>query len=380
MYDLNSYMPVRVISGTGVIEKNKELFALGKKAMLVTGKTSAKKSGAQDDVIKVLDGLGIGAEIYDKIGENPTISVCYEGGKTARETGCGFVIGIGGGSAMDAAKAIAAYAANPEFEPMDIYSAENRRPSLPIVAVPLTAGTGSEVNPYSVMTVNGTAKKSFGSPYSYPKFSFLDPRYFTSLNRKYTVSTALDAFCHCIESYLSPKADEFSMLFAADGAKRIWNVLVNGNITERKPDEDDACGLTLEEREELMTAACEGGIAINRTGTGFPHPLGYNLTLFEDGVPHGMACAIFTGEYISYNSRTEEGKKRLLKFAEAVGTDPDTIARVIPVLSGVKLSLSDETIEKYVSLAENAKNYKNSPYVLNRDEMTEIMRRLFQKK
>ncbi|MFQ9150111.1 MAG: iron-containing alcohol dehydrogenase, partial [Eubacteriales bacterium] len=98
--------------------------------------------------------------------------------------------------------------------------------ALPLIAVPTTSGTGSEADPTGVVTLEGgKIKKSFGAPCTYPKVSFFDPRYTESLNIYYTESTALDALCHCIESYLSPKSTEISRLFAADGAAKLYRAL-----------------------------------------------------------------------------------------------------------------------------------------------------------
>ncbi|MDD6798869.1 MAG: iron-containing alcohol dehydrogenase [Firmicutes bacterium] len=372
-------LPEYVKIGENIIKESAELFGkMGQKCVIVTGRSSAKKSGALEDVASALRSNGIDFFVYDKIGENPLIGVCYEGGREAAKYGADFVVGIGGGSPMDAAKAVAAYASNPEIDIMELFETDKLKPSLPIVEIPLTAGTGSEVNPYAVMTLpEAGKKKTFKSQYSYPKYAFLDPRYQRSLPPDYTISTALDAFCHCIESYLSPKADKTSSEAALEGAKIIWDTLTKHDFAEKNESNEDASGLTAEQRYGLLKAACLGGVAINVTGTGFPHPLGYNLTLHEDGIPHGKACAVFTGEFIRYNMKTEEGARRIKEFAGYLMTEPEEIAEIIPKLSGVNLKLTKEKIDRYVSLTADAGNYKNSQYVINRGEMTDIMTKLF---
>ena len=175
------YLPTRVIAGRGALAKNAAALALGKHALIVTGRKSARLCGALDDVTAALDVLGIGYTLFDKIAENPPLLTCYEGGRLAAEVGADLVIGIGGGSPMDAAKAIAAFAANPEIEPLALYDAEKRvNRSLPIVAVPTTAGTGSEVNPYAVVTLpDGLRKKTFTCDDSWPRVacSFAEPAF-----------------------------------------------------------------------------------------------------------------------------------------------------------------------------------------------------------
>ncbi len=369
----NFRMPTEIVSGENTVKNNTEKLDLGKKCLIVSGKNSARACGALSDVTDALDSLGVGYELYDKITENPLVSVCFEGGKIAHECGAEFIVAIGGGSPLDAAKAIAAYAANPDIAPLEIYSTE-LVPSLPIVAIPTTAGTGSEVNPYSVMTLDGkNVKKTFKSPYSYPKYAMLDPKYTESLGLNYTVSTALDAFCHCVESYLSPKSTEISRIFAVNGAKKLYAVLSEIAVLE---DGADVLEKLKPYRYELLTAASAGGIAINTSGTGFNHPLGYNLTLYK-GIPHGRACGVFMEEYFEYNSRKTEGKQLIDEFCGALGDMPGTVAANIKTWSAVDVKLTAQEIELYLNNVSGAGNYANSPYVINRDEMKEIYVRLF---
>lgn len=362
------YLPTRFVAGFGAIRENPAALALGRSAFIVTGKSGAKKCGALDDVLAVLSEQKISAVQFSEVTENPPLLTCAEGGRQCRAAGADFVIAIGGGSVMDAAKAIAAFAANEGIEPEGLFDVPALAPSLPIVCIPTTAGTGSEANPYAIMTLpDGTRKKTFNSPHSYPKVSFLDPAYTRSLSREYTISTALDAFAHALESYLSPKSTFFSEQAALFAARAIWDVL------SQYPDTFDD-GM----RESLLYAATAAGYAISVTGTGFPHPLGYSITLL-DGVPHGAACAVFDGDYIEYNERTEVGKARMAEFYAALGVKPKVLKEYLPALSGVDLTLTEEEIRAHVDLIKGAKNYANSPYVLSVDEMYEIYRKHFLK-
>ncbi|MBQ8341055.1 MAG: iron-containing alcohol dehydrogenase [Clostridia bacterium] len=363
------YMPVRVLAGRGILAQNADKLALGHHALIVTGRNSARLCGALDDVIATLEKVEISYTVFDQISENPPLLTCYEGGQIATRSGADFVIGIGGGSPLDAAKAIAAFAANPTLVPMDVYDSEKRvNVSLPIVAIPTTAGTGSEVNPYSVLTLpDGERKKTFTADCSWPQIAFVDPKYTDSLPHKTTVSTALDAFAHAMESYLSPKSTVYSEQMALLAAGKIWAVLSERPVA-----------FTEQMRDALSVASTAAGIAISVTGTGFPHPLGYSLTLL-DGVPHGRACAVFAGAYITYNQKSELGREKLDRFAAACGTTAETLAAQLPILSEVEFSFADEEIERRVLLIENAKNYSNSPYVISKDEMREIYKNLFQK-
>ncbi len=361
----NLFVPTEIVSGEECVKANREKLCLGRSCFIVTGRHGAKASGALDDILTVLADYNIKYEIFDKITENPPIMTCYEGGKRCAELGADFVIGIGGGSALDACKAIAAYAANPGIGPEEIFDASKLTAhSLPIVAVPTTAGTGSEANPYSVLTlVDGERKRSFSSPMSWPKVSFVDPRYISSLGYNYTVSCALDAFAHAIESYLSPKSTAFSEMLALFAARSIWSVIGS----EKKE-------FSAKDRECLMYGSSAAGVAISSTGTGFPHPLGYSMTLLR-GVPHGKACAVFEWAYIEYNMKTEEGRAKIDILCRELSVTPCELGKKLYELADVEIKVDDEEIKKYISLVRDAKNYSNSPYVINEDEMFDILKK-----
>ncbi len=374
--DMSFYMPVNVMTGEGCVSTNASALALGKHAFIVTGRNSARASGALADVTAALEKQGIRYTVFDRASENPLASMCREGGEACRLAGADFVIGIGGGSALDAAKAVAAFAVCPEADTESIFDADfETHKILPIAAIPTTSGTGSEANAYAVLTLDdGIRKKTLKHiPGTYPRISFVDPRYTYSLNENYTVSTALDALSHAIESYLSPKSNEASEMYAIFAAKHIWDVLFEGANGDG---EKDAGGFTPIQRSRLSMASMAAGIAINRTGTGFPHPMGYSITL-SDGVPHGRACGAFEGAYIEYNMRTETGAKRLTALAKYLGTTPEEMARRIPLMADVKLTLTPVQIEEYISRITKAAGFMNSPYVLSAAEKTEIYEKLF---
>lgn len=360
-----------VFKGENCLKKNPDTLILGSRALIVTGKNSAKVSGAFDDVTEVLNGKGVEYTVYDKMVENPTIESCIEASQLGREFGADFIIGIGGGSPLDACKAVATFTAMPSLTIEGLYDAEIKKTSLPIAAIPLTAGTGSEVDKNSVLTLNNK-KKTYVDDSVFPVTAYLDPRYLKTLNSDYTVATAIDAFCHCIESYLSPKSTPNSEKEALKGGKLIWDALTQNDFL---PNGDDAAGLTSETRLSMLEGAVCGGLALTVTGTGFTHPLGYGLSLYY-GIPHGKACGCFTGKYIELNMTTEEGSSRLMSFASYIGTTPEIIAAVIPALSDVNLSLNEDEILGMAQKVSGAKNYLNSPYVLTDEKAVEIMTEL----
>ena len=157
-------------------------------------------------------------------------------------------------------------------------------------------------------------------------------------------------------------------MLALYAAEKIWDVLT------QYPE-----SFSFEHRAQLLYASCAAGAAISITGTGFPHPLGYSLTML-DGIPHGKACAVFARAYLDYNERTEKGKERLATVYERLGVKPKVMREFLASLADVDLSLTEEEIAHRVELIKGAKNYVNSPYVLSVDEMYEIYRGLFLKK
>ena len=373
MYEMNFYMPTEIVWGRGCIAKNPAKLMLGKTALIVCGRNSAKACGALDDVTAALESNGIGYEIFNRIVENPPVETCFEGGRLAASTGADFIIGIGGGSPLDASKAIAAYAADQSLGMMDIFTDKVKK-VLPIAAIPTTAGTGSEVDAASVLTIDsGRIKKSFKTRDTFPKIAFLDANYTESLSLGYTISTALDAFCHCVESYLSPKSTILSRMTAMRGAQLIYSAL--GDIAEMNKNLD--LKLISNLREPLLAGASMGGIAIGTTGTGFNHPLGYNLTLFK-GIPHGRACAAFMAEYFDYNSRNDDGRALIEHFCGGLLASPEEVAENIVNWADVNLRLTDAEIDGYIENVKGAKNYSNSPYVIDESEMREIYENLFQ--
>jgi len=362
------FMPTAVRFGREAVKNNAEILQnAGKKALIVTGRHSAAACGALDDVKNVLSAADIPFLLFDKITENPPLLLCHEAGRAAAAFGADFVIGIGGGSPMDAAKAAAAFAAEPSLSPADVFEPSKRHEqALPLYLIPTTAGTGSEVNFYSVLTLpDGRRKKTFKAADVWPRVAFVDPRYTASLPREVTISTALDAFAHAMESYLSPKSTVFSEQAALFAARELFDVLSQYPTTF---DEDM--------RERLSAAATAAGMAISVTGTGFPHPLGYSLTLL-DGVPHGRACAAFAGDYLTYNEKTEVGAARIADFCAFIGAKPGVLKVFLPGLAAVDLTFTEEQIRERIELVKGAGNYDNSPYVIDEAEMLSIYRAHF---
>ena len=360
--NFNSFMPTEIIFGKDCVLKNKEKFNGYKKIFIVSGKSSAKSSGALDDVLDILQDIKSDFYIFDKVQENPLLSMCYEGGKTAFEFGADLIIGIGGGSPLDAAKAVAMFAANPDMQSNDLFNPPDtyKNLPLPLFAIPTTAGTGSEANLYSVITLDGEdLKKTFNYNKSYPKTAFVDPKYTLSLPYNVTVSTALDAVCHCIESYLSIKSTPFSIIYSNLGIKYLYHNLEKLIDLKDKPLSE----IDYLTREELMLGSLSGGVAINTAGTCFPHPMGYNITLIN-GLPHGKACGIFIGEFLDIHENNRGKLPQLTKnfneMLDAFDTPIEKIKETIKILTDYNEKFDDETLKFYASKVKAARNFANS--------------------
>ena len=295
MLDLSYHMPVSILYGEGAVRKHAALFReAGKKCMIVTGRQSAKACGALDDVQAALEEAGVESILFDGVEPNPLLSTCKRAGDLAREWGAQFIIGIGGGSPLDAAKAVSVFASQP-LEAEALYQGGHAH--LPFFLVGTTAGTGSEVTPYSILTVDRTGRKqSVGGLFA--AACFCDWRYTASLPWPVTAATALDALSHCIEGYFCTRADTLSDLFALEGARLVLEVLTG--LGGEKP-------LSDKDRQKLYAASIYGGLTITRTGTSFCHAMGYFLTE-QHQTAHGTACAVFLPAYLRRGFECETRK------------------------------------------------------------------------
>jgi alcohol dehydrogenase class IV len=366
--DFDFYSPIRVLSGKGAVLRHTPLLrAFGGRCLIVTGGSGAVKSGALKDMKAALVSEDIAFDVFSEIGPNPLLSACHKAGALAREAGAQFIVGIGGGSALDAAKAAAVFAANPDFAPTDIYTKE-RRPALPLVLVGTTAGTGSEVGKVSVLTNDETGrKKSVSGADLYPALTFADPTYTGSMPYAVTVSTALDALSHAMEGYCTPKCGDIPALFGEKAVSLIWQGLLQ--LLETKENPDDAG------RERLYYGSLYAGITLAACGTAFPHPLGYVLTE-GFGTAHGTACAVFLPAFLRRALQyTPEKAQRLLA---AMGTDADTFCRVVKALTDCPVKLTAQEIDTACRRWDEAvpNNFKQSPGGFTKEDAKALLTEL----
>lgn len=349
----NLYNTPKIYSGKNCVLDNANIFSsYGKRCIIVTSKTGAVKSGALQDVTTALDSQGIEYVVFDKITENPLVSTVIEGGATAREFGADFVVGIGGGSPLDASKAVAICAMNPQYDIDGLYNRKNPSKALPVILVGTTSGTGSEVTGVSVLTNDKTMqKKSIGGADCYGAVAFCDAKYTHSMSYNVTVTTALDAFAHAVEGYFSPKCTEYPRMYAEMALKILFKGLKVLWETKCIPDENT--------REELYLGSIYAGLELNVCGAAFPHTVGYVLTE-EFSIPHGKACTAFMPLFIQKAKR--EDAEKFHSFLRCVGANEAELVEVVEKLTDVKIEATDEQIEEWCSRWKNGnKNFDNSP-------------------
>ncbi|MGN0204277.1 MAG: iron-containing alcohol dehydrogenase family protein [Coprococcus sp.] len=366
--NMNVYMPTRLVTGRGcVAAAGNELVKLGKKCLILTGRHSAKACGALDDMTAVLDNQGIAWKLCDIIGQNPRLTDCMEAAKLAAESGADFIIGIGGGSPLDAAKCTAVLAANPGMTQDELYSLKWPVKPLPVAAVGTTAGTGSEVTKVAVITIPDGRKKSLHHEDIYPVIAFGDPAYTLTLPEAFTRSTAIDALAHCVESYFSRYANELSRMYAVQGIRLL--------LTQFRKILQDGCrNLTYEDREVLYHASIYGGLAINITGTAMPHAVGYLLTEQHD-IPHGAACAVFLPAFYFHNKKVVP--ELTAAFLQEIGCEEADYLQIIKaVLPEYHIDVPEEEIvrehHRWIDNTSIGKGWGT----IDADQVDEILRRL----
>lgn len=359
----NFFMPTKVYFGTNCAAQNAaEFVRWGKKAFVVTGRNSARISGALGDIAGVLDSQGILWELFDQIEENPTLAAVEAGGEAARSFKPDMIIAIGGGSPLDAAKAIAVLAVN-AISARALYDGGFAAPPLPILAIPTTAGTGSEVTQYSILTDDERqTKRSFSGPDIFPKAAFLDARYTQSQSAHVAVNSAVDALSHAIEGYLSKRSTLVSDCLALE-AIRAFGLARHSLAAGR---------LSLADREALLYVSLLGGVVIAQTATTAVHALGYSLTYFHN-VPHGRANGLLLGEYLAFNAAAVPDKVSNILAALGLETIDELKALMTRLLPGEE-TYTEQEVREFAAIAGKAPNTANTPRQPSIDELQQILR------
>ncbi len=374
---------------------------LGRRALIVTGRHSAKRNGALMELQKVLQDTETEYVIYDRIEENPSVETVMEARDIGVSKGADFVIGIGGGSPMDAAKAVSILLYNSDKTERFLYEKPNRERcdkngytlAYPVVAIPTTCGTGSEVTGVAVLTRHDLKTKKSLPHKVYPTLALLDPRYLMYAPYSVIRDTAIDAMSHLIESYINTNATAVTRAKVLEGLK-IWSrgkhVILGekrvgytkdehiGNVSDfvrRTSDPEKAAAdkiTDLKLLSDMLRASNIAGEAIAVTGTSLPHALSYRLT-YQAGIKHGPATGIFQPGFMKYAD--EDTQKKLLMamdfddlddFRYFLGNVCD-IGRISETDYGIIVENSIKDI-----LRDQARIDK-VPYMVNREVLEDIV-------
>ncbi|MEL7655561.1 MAG: iron-containing alcohol dehydrogenase family protein [Bacillota bacterium] len=353
------FMPTEIYFGEDVVLKHQEVFkTIGSKALIVTGRSSAKNNGSYDEVTKALSETGVEYILFDEVEQNPSLETIEKAGAIGKANKADFVIGIGGGSPMDAAKAIAVFIKNPEITKDNIFSGQ-KLASIPVVVVATTAGTGSEVTQYSIITSNKERTKKNLGQRIFPKVAFLDCKYTYDLPYDITVNTALDAFTHLVEGYLSSKSTSMSDIYGEKGFelfKDCFDRLLNNELDK-------------EFRRKMMLASTLAGMLISQSGTSLPHGMGYALT-YHKGLPHGLANSILTMEYL----KSFQDQRKIKKMLSILQLDDLTeLEGIFKKLLKVRIEIAEEEIREYAkNFMANKDKLKNHPEAVELEDIVGI--------
>ncbi|ADQ39674.1 iron-containing alcohol dehydrogenase [Caldicellulosiruptor acetigenus I77R1B] len=351
------YMPPISLMGRGCLKDvGEEIKALGyKKALIVTDKTLVK-IGLVKKVTDILDDANISYVIFDETKPNPTVKNVEDGLKMLKGNNCDFIISIGGGSPHDCAKGIGLVATNGGS--IKDYEGVNKacKPMLPLVAINTTAGTGSEVTRFAIITDEDRhVKMAIVDWHVTPLIAVNDPELMIEMPKSLTAATGMDALTHAIEAYLStdatPVTDASALMAIELIFKYLKKAVENGN--------------DIEAREKMAYAEYLAGVAFNNAGLGYVHAMAHQLGGFYD-LPHGVCNAVLLPHVLAYNLKVVP--HRFIDIAKAMGIDVQgvstekagemviesikALSKEIGIPSGLKeLGVKEEDIR---TLAENA--------------------------
>ena len=348
--DFNFYIPTKIIFGIGEFSKIKHLEMPGKKALIVISfGNSVKKNGYLAKLEEQLNKMGIKHVIYDKVLPNPTKTNIMEASQVLKDNNCDFIIGFGGGSCIDAAKAIGIMANN-EGDLWDYFTSGSGKGKaiknlpLPVVTITTTAGTGSEANPFMVITNTDTKEKmGFASDCTFPYLSIVDPELTRSIPSNLSTFQGFDALFHSVEGYLNKKASPISDIFAIKSISLIGKSLV-------KVIRD---GSNISARADVSLASTLAGFVQAISDCTSEHSIEHAMSGLHQNLPHGAWLIMISKAYFTHFAHMDICEDRMKNMAGALGKKDVTSAMdFVDALdslisdSGVCLAMSDYGIRK----------------------------------
>lgn len=369
-FDFNN--PTRILFGSGKLDELGSQPMPGKKALLLmSGGRSAKVSGAYDRTLEQMEKAGVEIAEFAKVMENPVKEMVMEGAAFARENGCDFIVALGGGAVLDSAVAIAAMATNPG----DLWDYVNGgtgkaqplvNPGLPIVTITLTAGTGSEVNCWGVISNLETNEKiGFGDPSLVPVLAVVDPELMRTVPAKYTAYQGFDALFHNTEVMMSNGVNILSEAIALSAIENIASYLPRA-VKD---------GNDLEAREHVAYGSTMAGITMQLTSTTAQHSMEHAMSAYHHDLPHGAGLIMISKAFAEFFIKKHACDAQFIKMAKAMGIkDADKPEDFITALVDLQkacgvadLKMSDYGMKKEecMTLAVNARETMGGLFLAN---------------
>lgn len=379
--NFSAHIPTRLIFGAGELNKLAECKLPGKKALVViSAGTSMRKYGYLDRVCELLKKNGAETVVFDKILANPIKTHVMEGAAICREKRCDFVVGLGGGSTIDSAKSIAIMAVN-DGDYWDYISGGTGKGkavknALPIVAISTTAGTGTEMDPWTVITNEETNEKiGFGCSLTFPAISIVDPELMLSIPPAFTAYQGFDAFFHASEGYIASIASPISDLYALEAVRLLYKYLP---VAVKN-------GSDLKARSKVAWAATLAGMVESTSSCTSEHSMEHAMSAYYPKLPHGAGLIAISEAYFTTfkNDRMKRYMKMFETMTEKKSARPSDFIDALAFLKkecgvdNIKLSDYGITPEDFPRFADNAVNtmgglFSFDPRPLNRTEIIDI--------
>ena len=369
-FDFNN--PTRILFGSGKLNELGDQPMPGKKALLLmSGGKSAKVSGAYDRTLEQLHKAGVEVAEFAKVMENPVKEMVMEGAAFAKENGCDFIVALGGGAVLDSAVAVAAMATNPG----DLWDYVNggtgkgqplANPGLPIVSITLTAGTGSEVNCWGVISNLETKEKiGFGYPELTPVLAVVDPELMKTVPAKYTAYQGFDALFHNTEVMMSNGVNILSETIALSAIENIAKYLPRA-VKD---------GNDLEAREHIAYGSTMAGISMQLTSTTAQHSMEHAMSAYHHNLPHGAGLIMISVEFAHYFIERHACDEQFIKMARVMGIPTadkpeDFITALVQLqkdcgVDDLKMSDYGITTDECMTLAVNARETMGGLFLAN---------------
>lgn len=383
------FIPTKVLFGAGALKKLHETALPGKKALVViTAGGSMIRHGYLDQVREELSAAGCDSVVYANVKPNPTKDNVMEGAALGRESGCDFVVGLGGGSSIDAAKAMAAMIVNPGdyWDYINGGSAKGKpfvNPPLPVVAIVTTAGTGTEADPWTVVTKEDTKEKiGFGGPSMFPRISVVDPNLMVSIPRDLTAYQGFDALFHSAEGYIHNTVSPVSDMYCEKSLELLGRYLATA-VNQ---------GTDLEARENVALASTIAGYVQSTSGCVSEHALAHAMGALHPSIPHGAALIAISKAYFGHIANAHVCDERMIKMAKLLGKEDaacsmdfvEVLGKLQEACGVDQLKLSDYgfTSDEFQELVSNARHtmggmFGNDRLTLTDEDIVEMFRKSY---